>query len=407
MGVVGAGFMGAAIAEVAAAAEISVRVRDLDAEAVARGLANIREIVDEGVARRRFEAREGREIMQRISGGTEYSGFGKVDLVIEAVFEDRSAKRKVIRELETVLPREAVIASNTSAIPISDLAADSAHPERIVGMHFFSPAQRMPLLEVVRPTGAADWAVARAVAAGTKLGKTVIVVADSPGFYTSRVLGVMMNEAVLLLDDGASVPEVDRAMVAFGFPVGPFVLYDEVGLQVAQHAGETVAGAFGDRFPPARLVVDLVARGDTGRKAGRGFYLWPRQSRLRRAMRRLLPGSHRAVNPVVQGAVTISPGRRPGAEEMQNRLVLLFVNEAIRCLEEGVLQSPTEGDLGAVLGLGFPPFRGGPFHYADAIGLDRLANTLRRLAARHGPRYEPASSLVDRARVGRTFYPEG
>jgi 3-hydroxyacyl-CoA dehydrogenase/enoyl-CoA hydratase/3-hydroxybutyryl-CoA epimerase len=396
LGVVGAGFMGAAIAEVGAASGMTVRVRDVKPEAVARGLANVRRMVDEGIARRRFEPRQGRDILQRVSGTTDSSGFSRAEVVIEAVFEDLALKRQVIEELEAVLPPDAVIASNTSAIPIKDIALGAKHPARIVGMHFFSPAQRMPLVEVVRPEGAADWAIDAVVTAGTQMSKTVVVVGDTPGFYTSRVLGVMLNEAALLLGEGARVEDVDRAMVAFGFPVGPFVLYDEVGLAVALHAGASVARAFGERIPPAHVVADLVAAGQTGRKAGAGFYLWRKPSRL--------PGIlDRRASRVPNPAVYRGRPRKTGTDRsVQDRLALLFVNEAVRCLDEGVLRSATDGDLAAVLGLGFPPFRGGPFHYADSIGAQRLASTLRALAVAHGSRYEPAASIV----AGRKFFEE-
>jgi len=213
------------------------------------------------------------------------------------------------------------------------------------------------------------------------------------------VLGVMLNEAALMLGEGARMEDVDRAMTAFGFPVGPFVLYDEVGLEVAQHAGETVAAAFGDRIPLATIVGELVAAGQTGRKAGAGFYLWPPPSRVPGPLKRLMPEPRRTPNPRAIG----SPSQKQVDEpEIRDRLVLLFVNEAIRCLEEGVLRSATDGDLGAVLGLGFPPFTGGPFHYADSVGPAAVVDVLRRLADRHGPRYQPAESLVH----GRRFYPE-
>jgi 3-hydroxyacyl-CoA dehydrogenase / enoyl-CoA hydratase / 3-hydroxybutyryl-CoA epimerase len=314
--------------------------------------------------------RDRADALLRVSGTTDYTGFLTTDLVIEAVFEDLTLKRKVLAEIEEAVAPETVIASNTSAIPIAEIACAAKHPERVVGMHFFSPAERMPLLEVVRPKAANDTAVARAVSVGVKMGKTPIVVSDAPGFYTTRVLGVMLNEAALLLGEGARIEDVDQAMTDFGFPVGPFVLYDEVGLEVAQHAGETVARAFGDRIPAATIVADLVARGDTGRKVGRGFLIWP----------------ERTANPFVYGT---TPRRTFTSDEVQERLVLLFVNEAMRGLEEGVIQSPTDGDLGAVLGLGFPPFRGGPFHYADRIGSEVLNRKLQQLADRHGERYAP------------------
>jgi 3-hydroxyacyl-CoA dehydrogenase/enoyl-CoA hydratase/3-hydroxybutyryl-CoA epimerase len=403
IGVVGTGFMGAAIAEVGAAADLGVRVRDVKPEAVAKGLASIRKIVERD---RRRSARERRDVLQRISGTTEYSGFGQTQLVIEAVFEDLEVKRNVIQELEAVLSDDAVIASNTSALPIHELVTGAKHPERIVGMHFFSPAERMPLLEVIKPTQASDEAVATAVTVGVKMGKTVIVVGDAPGFYTTRVLGVLMNEAVVLLSEGARVEDVDRAMTGFGFPVGPFVLYDEVGLEVAQHAGETVVIAFGGRLPATTVVPELVKSGAIGKRSGSGFYLWPQPRKLPGGIQRFLPEQRRMANPRVY---ELSGGHGQGTvtdQQIQDRLVLLFVNEAIGCLQEGVLRSPTDGDLGAVLGLGFPPFHGGPFHYADEYGLNELRSTLTRLADRCGPRYSPAELLVERAQASKPFFAE-
>jgi 3-hydroxyacyl-CoA dehydrogenase/enoyl-CoA hydratase/3-hydroxybutyryl-CoA epimerase len=394
LGVVGAGFMGAAIAEVAAASGVAVRIKDVSPDAVARGLASVRRIVDASVSRRRLDSREGRAIQGRVSGAADYSGFGHTEVVIEAVLEDPDLKRGVIAELEQVIQPDAVIASNTSAIPIGEIARQAKHPERIVGMHFFSPVERMPMLEVVRPRFASDDAVNTAVALGVQMGKTVIVVGDSPGFYTSRVLGAMLNEAALLVTEGARLEDVDRAITAFGFPVGPFVLYDEVGLEVAQHVRVSVAGAVGDRFPQTSLVTDLVAAGARGRKSGRGFYVWPEPSRTLPVVGRFVPKPKKTVNPLVYGS---APRTNLTEREIQDRLVLLFVNQAVHCLDEGVLASPTDGDLGAVLGLGFPPFRGGPFHYADSLGAE-LTTRLSALASRHGARYEPADSLVQNRR---------
>jgi 3-hydroxyacyl-CoA dehydrogenase/enoyl-CoA hydratase/3-hydroxybutyryl-CoA epimerase len=391
LGVVGAGFMGAGIAELAAAGGIEVRVKDVSPEAVGRGLASVHRIVDGELERRRIEPREARAILGRVSGGADYSGFVRTEVVIEAVFEDLELKRGVISDLEDVLPSSAVIASNTSALPIGAIAQKARHPERIIGMHFFSPAERMPLLEVVRPKTASDDAVQLAVALGAQMGKTTIVVADSPGFYTTRVLGAMLNEAAVLVTEGARIDDVDRAMTDFGFPVGPFVLYDEVGLSVAQHAGETVAAAFGDRFPRTKLVADLLASGATGRKAGQGFYLWPPQRKGPPVIGRLMPQARRTANPLVYAN---TPRKDVLSSEIQDRLVMLFVNEAVRCLDEGVLSSAKDGDLGAVLGLGFPPFRGGPFHYADSLGHAVIAGKLEALARQHGVRYAPATGLT-------------
>jgi len=217
-----------------------------------------------------------------------------------------------------------------------------------------------------------------------------------------------MNEAAILLCEGARMEDVDRAMTAFGFPVGPFVLFDEVGLEVARHAGETLARAFGDRIPPTSIVSGLVESGQTGKRVGAGFYSWPqvKASRVPGLLRRLVERSARVPNPAAH-RLSGSPTQRDfETATIQDRLALLFVNEAIRCLAEGVLQSPTDGDLGAVLGVGFPAFRGGPFHFADALGLETLTSRLQVLAGAHGSRYQPSELLVERARSGHRFFDE-
>ena len=377
VGVVGLGFMGSGIAQAAAASGLRVRARDRDAAAVAKGLSTIRELTTDAAKKGVFERREAARIVGRVTGGPDLAGFHGADLVIEAVFEEIATKRRVIAELEQVLRPEAVIASNTSALPIAEIAREARSPERIVGMHFFSPVHKMPLIEIVRPAGAAADAVATAVAAATLLGKTPIVVSDGPGFYTTRVLSTMIGEAFTMLEEGDSIEAIDRAMTAFGWPVGPLQLVDEVGLEVAGHAGETVAKARGLTPPP--IVNKLVAEGFKGKHKGGGFYRYD--------------GRRRTPNPRVRellGAPT-----HPAAGDIAERLTLAFVNEAARCLDEGVLRSPAEGDLGAVLGLGFPPFLGGPFRYADAQR-QRIVTALERLGASRGDRLAPTESLRSR-----------
>ena len=377
VGVVGLGFMGSGIAQAAAASGLRVRARDRDAAAVATGLSSIRALTTDAAKKGVFERREAARIVGRVTGGPDLSGFHNADLVIEAVFEEMATKRRVIAELEQVLRPEAVIATNTSALPIAEIAREARSPERIVGMHFFSPVHKMPLIEVVRPAAADADAVATAVAAAIALGKTPIVVSDGPGFYTTRVLSTMIGEAFTMLAEGDSIEAIDRAMTAFGWPVGPLQLVDEVGLEVAGHAGETVAKARGMTAPT--IVQQLVAEGFKGKHKGGGFYRYD--------------GGRRTPNPRVRellGAPT-----HPAAGDIAERLTLTFINEAARCLDEGVLRSPGEGDLGAVLGLGFPPFLGGPFRYADAQR-QRVVTTLERLAASRGDRLAPTESLRSR-----------
>ncbi|TMF62434.1 MAG: fatty acid oxidation complex subunit alpha FadJ [Chloroflexi bacterium] len=377
VGVVGLGFMGSGIAQAAAAGGLRVRARDRDAAAVAKGLSTIRQLTAEAAKKGVFERREAARIVGRITGGPDLAGFSGADLVIEAVFEELATKQRVVEELEQVLRPDAVIASNTSALPIAEIARRARAPERVVGMHFFSPVHRMPLIEVVRSARADPDAIATAVAAAHALGKTAIVVGDGAGFYTTRVLSVMIGEAFAMLAEGADIEAIDRAMVEFGWPVGPLQEVDEVGLEVAAHAGETVAKARG--ITPPTIVNALVAEGFKGKAKGGGFYRYS--------------GGRRTPNPRVRELVGVDS--RPVVEDIAERLTLALVNEAARCLDERVLRSPAEGDLGAVLGFGFPPFLGGPFRYADALG-EGVVASLERLAAAHGDRFAPANALRSR-----------
>ncbi|MEP6694704.1 MAG: 3-hydroxyacyl-CoA dehydrogenase NAD-binding domain-containing protein, partial [Chloroflexota bacterium] len=382
--VVGAGLMGSGIAQSAAIGGATVRMRDVDTKAVARGLDAVRKLTTDAARKRVIERRESARVISRVSGTTDYSGFRRADLVIEAVFEDIAVKRNVIKELEDIVGSETVIATNTSALPIADIAKNAMHPERIVGMHFFSPVHRMPLVEVVQPDKADPKALATVVAEAQAMGKTAIVVRDTPGFYTTRVLGFMLAEAMLLLEEGARIEQVDGAMTAFGWPIGPLALTDEVGLTVARHVGETVAAARGITSGPS-AVQRLTDAGMQGKRGGKGFYRYD--------------GKKRTPNTDVYSLIGTTPGAEWHGAETARRLTLLFVNEAARCLDEGVIRSPAEGDLGAVMGVGFPPFLGGPFRWADTEGTV-LRDDLRRLAARFGERYTPSKSLMQ----GRRFY---
>jgi 3-hydroxyacyl-CoA dehydrogenase / enoyl-CoA hydratase / 3-hydroxybutyryl-CoA epimerase len=383
--IVGAGLMGSGIAQAGAIGGMRVRIRDVDDAAVGRGLAAVRKLTQDAGRKGIVNRRESRRAIARVTGTTDLSGFHRADLVVEAVFEDLALKRRVLAEIEAVVRDDAVIASNTSALPIAEIARDARRPERVVGIHFFSPVHRMQLVEVVRPARADDAAVARVVATGQAMGKTVIVVRDGPGFYTTRSLGVMLGEATLLLEEGARIEDVDGAMVAFGWPLGPFALIDEVGLAVADHAGRTVAAARGLTVAP-RAVRLLAEAGLQGKRGGAGFYRYDGKART---------PNLRVYEVLASNAAT----RAPAPEDVGDRLSLLFLNEAARCLDEEVLRSAAEGDLGAVLGLGFPPFLGGPFRWADARGPE-LRDALRALAARHGERYAPAAGLL----TGRPYY---
>jgi len=390
VGMLGAGFMGAGIGGTAVAqARVDVRFRDTTLAAAARGIQAARRILDDRLARKRLTRPDHRRLIARLSGGTDWSGFGRADLVIEAVFEDLAVKQEVFRELEPRVREDCVLASNTSTIPIARIGAALQRPERLVGMHFFSPVEKMPLLEVIVTPLTAPWVTATAVALGQRMGKTVVVVGDHPGFWVNRILAPYLNEAGRLLSEGADIADVDRRMKAWGFPVGPFTLLDEVGLDVGLKASGVLHEAFGDRMQPAAGLDRLVKAGRLGRKSGKGFYRYER-------------GKRRGVDASVRGLIGTSSSGSP-VPDVEDRLVYAMLNEAARAFEEGVVRSVRDGDIAAVFGIGYPPFRGGPLRTLDVIGPSHAVATLRRLEGKYGPRFTPASVLVQHAERGTQF----
>jgi 3-hydroxyacyl-CoA dehydrogenase/enoyl-CoA hydratase/3-hydroxybutyryl-CoA epimerase len=395
LGIIGSGFMGSGIAGTAVAqAEVDVRMKDADLARVAQGIAAARAILDDRLKRRRITKYEHARLVALLSGGDTYAGFGRAELTIEAVFEDLAVKQKVLEEAEGTIPASGVFASNTSTIPITGIAEAARAPERVIGMHFFSPVAKMPLLEVIPGARTSPATVSTAVAFGRRMGKTVIVVKDTPGFWVNRILAPYANEIGHLLAEGASIEDIDGMAVRFGFPVGPVTLLDEVGLDVAVKVAGVMQAAYGDRIQPAPGpgVAALVKAGRLGRKSGRGFYLYK-------------DGKKRGVDESVYGLLGVHPNGGPRPAEILQRLVLGMVNEAARALGEGVVRNPRDGDIGAIFGFGFPPFRGGPLRYADDLGADRVVADLERLAERFGPRFAPSEVLQEHARSGTKFYP--
>lgn len=392
IGVVGAGFMGAGIAGTAALnAEVEVRMRDADLNRVGKGLKAATGILDERLKRKRLTRPEHERLTGLVSGSADPSGFHELDLVVEAVFEDLEVKRGVVRSLEDVVRPDAVIATNTSTIPIADIAAGAAHPDRVLGMHFFSPVEKMPLLEVIPHEGSSARAVAGAVRFGRRMGKTVIVVGDLPGFWVNRILTPYLNEAGILLTEGAPMDAIDRVMTRFGFPVGPVTLLDEVGLDVAEKAAGVMHAAFGARLAPSDFVRMMTADGRLGRKNGRGFYRYEN-------------GKRAGADDSVYALAGIT--RMPNIDEpwVQRRLVYAMLNEAALAEADGVIRSPRDGDIGAIFGIGFPPFRGGPLRMIDSLGAAQVVRTLRELGDAHGSRFDPAPSLVEMAGRGGRYY---
>ncbi len=386
----GAGLMGAGIAYVTADAGIPVRLRDKDDAALGRGFKQIAAIFDERVKRRRLTPREREDKLALVTGTTDYSGMRTAEVVIEAVFEDIKVKHAVLRDVEREVP-DAIFASNTSSLPIGKIAEAAQHPERVVGMHFFSPVHKMPLLEVIRAPKTSAETVATVVALGKRMGKTVIVVNDGVGFYTSRILAPYVNEAAFIFNDGAAVEEIDGALVDFGFPVGPMQLLDEVGIDVGAKVAHIMHEAFGARLAPPAGFEKLVESGRLGRKSKKGFYKY---------------GEEKGPKVVDETVYALGQKRSsPPPAEIAERCVLQMVNEAALCLGEGILRSARDGDVGAVFGLGWPPFRGGPFRYADSLGAAQVVEKLRRYQDRFGVRFAPAPKLLQLAESGGKFHP--
>jgi 3-hydroxyacyl-CoA dehydrogenase/enoyl-CoA hydratase/3-hydroxybutyryl-CoA epimerase len=357
---------------------------------VAKGLAAAQGILADRLKRRRITKYDHRRLAALLSGGTGWEGFRRADLVIEAVFEDLEVKHQVFQEIEARVREDCVIASNTSTIPIARIAEVTRHPERVLGMHFFSPVDRMPLLEVIVTDRTAAWVTVTAVAFGRRMGKTVIVVKDRPGFWVNRILAPYLNEAGRLLEEGVPMEVLDAAMVRFGFPVGPITLLDEVGLDVAEKSSRVLHQAFGDRLAPMAGLRRMVEAGRLGRKSGRGFYRYD-------------GGKRRGPDAAAYQLVGAKPTRAL-PDDLQDRMVFALLNEAVRALDDGVVRSARDGDIGAVFGIGYPAFRGGPLRYLDTLGASRAVERLEGLERRHGARFSPAPGLLRMAQAGGRFH---
>ena len=391
LGVVGAGFMGSAIAGVAAAeAGSDVRLRDTSLEAVARGVETARSSLVRRRKRDQITRYEFDQLQYLLSGGTDWAGFRRADLVIEAVFEDLEIKRKVCRAIEAETSPECIVASNTSTIPIGRIAAELQRPQQMIGMHFFSPVEKMPLLEVIVTDQTAPWVTVSAAAFGRSMGKTVIVVRDRPGFWVNRILAPYLNEAGRLLKEGVSIETIDGAMTDFGFPVGPIALLDEIGLDVALKASAVLHDAFGDRMKPMDGLGRMTEQGRLGRKSARGFYDHTK------ARKKVDPAAYEIMGAATESAVP--------HDDVQLRLVYAMLNEAACALDDEVVRCARDGDVGAIFGMGFPPFRGGPLRYLDVVGIASAVTVLERLSARYGRRFEPAETLRSMAGRNERYY---
>lgn len=391
VGILGGGLMGSGIATVLADRNFQVRLKDISEDALGSALKYADKYFSELHRKRRINLWEYGSRMDRISVTTDYSGFNHTEIIIEAVLEDINLKHQVLREVEDVVSDDCIFASNTSCISIAEIAKASKHPETIIGMHFFSPVERMPLIEVIVTKDTSDLVTATTVNLGRQMGKNVIVVNDGYGFYTSRSLGPYVNEAIHILFEGGRIDEIDEAMTRFGFPVGPMVLLDEVGIDVVTKVSKIMIDVYGDRMAPPEGWEVILKDNRMGRKNRRGFYTYDQKKK--------------AVDETVYDLLPHGRERmRFPHEEVQSRLVMAFLNEAALCLQQDILRSPGDGDVAAIFGLGFPAFLGGPFRYMDTLGLEKVVSELEKLHQKHGDRFKPANILTEMALNNKKFF---
>ncbi len=408
--VIGAGVMGAGIAQWLSARRLPVILSDIGADQVARGVAAITKVYEDGVRRHLFTPEEARDGLGRVRAASDDASLREADLLIEAAVENLAVKKDIFRRRDGLAGENALLATNTSALPVSELAAVTRRPDRVLGLHFFNPVHRMQLVEVVVARQTSPAALQRALRFVQQIGKLPVVVKDSPGFISNRLLMPYLIESVRLFETGADVTDLDEAMLEFGMPMGPMRLLDEIGIDVAHDIAQTLAASFPDRLAVPAAYAAMIRAGLLGRKTGRGFYLHnqgkaPRPNPEVTRIRTSLPTK------------TISPAASPGGTEtgghsaavfsrqdLQERMIFLMINEAARCLEEQIVADAADIDLAMVLGIGFAPFRGGPLRYADAVGAATLKGAMECLVDRGATRFAPCALLRRLAATGKKFY---
>lgn len=392
VGVLGAGTMGSGIALAHIRRGIPAVILDKLPAALERGVAGIAKFLLDRATSDRMTPDEAAAALSHLSTSMTFNALADREVVIEAITENEEAKVNIYRQVQNTLRPGAILASNTSAISITRMAKSVAHPENFAGMHFFNPVDRMKLVEVIRGEKTSEETVATLVALARRIGKTPIVVGDCPGFLVNRILFPYLNESLVLLQEGASPRAIDKAATDFGMPMGPITLHDLVGLNTSMHAGHVINSAFADRAAPTRILEELVAAGRLGPDSGAGFYSYAK-------------GSRGVDDPALEGILAkCRTGQRQIAkEEITDRLFLPMLTEASRVLSEGVVRDPGDLDMGLILGIGFPPFRGGILRWADSLGLGKVLERLKRYE-NLGARFHPTEQMCKLAAEGKGFY---
>ncbi len=393
-GVVGAGVMGGGIAQLVSSRGIPVRLKDVQTAALAQGLRSAHRVYQKAVERRRFSSAEAATKMALISGTLDYYGFSKTDVVIEAVVEDMTVKKKIFQELDALTGARTILATNTSALSVSGMASVTRDPSRVIGIHFFNPVHRMPLVEIVTTDQTSMETVAGALRFVQKLGKIPILVKDSCGFLVNRILLAYINEAGRLLEETGQLEEIDALMTDFGMPMGPFLLSDEVGLDVGLKVLHVLADGLGGHFQPVEIFEKMAETKHLGKKTGQGYY-WHNHAKKPQ------------VNPLVERLLGPRAWTALDPQESLDRMVCLMINEAAECLLEGLVEDASSVDAGMVFGTGFPAFRGGLLRHADRMGISTVVEKLMCLRQKHrADRFDPSEYLLRLRKEGRTFYHE-
>ncbi|RJX73798.1 fatty acid oxidation complex subunit alpha FadJ [Vibrio sinensis] len=391
VGVLGGGLMGAGISHVSVAkAKVPTRIKDVSNDGVLNALNYNYKLFDKQRKRRILSRADLQSKMLQLSGGIDFTSFERIDLVVEAVFEDLELKQKMVADIEENTSHDTIFATNTSSLPIHKIAQYAQRPENVVGLHYFSPAEKMPLVEVIPHETTSEQTISTVVEFARKQGKTPIVVKDCAGFYVNRILAPYMNEAAQVLMGGEPIEHLDMALLNFGFPVGPITLLDEVGVDVGSKIMPILVQELGERFQGPDVFDTLLNDGRKGRKSGKGFYEYK--------------GKKKQVDKSVYQLLSLTPEASLSEQDIAWRCVLPMLNEAVRCLDEGIIRSPRDGDIGAIFGIGFPPFLGGPFRCIDQIGVREVVAKMNEHAQKYGDRFAPCDGLLTRAELGHSFY---